>query len=65
MGAKLKMKTIFLNKPMEKVVIPKSLISVITDLRKALTPFARDLLASGFQDSTGGYGGELVFRIEF
>ena len=34
---------------MEKVVIPKSLISVITDLRKALTPFARDLLASGFQ----------------
>ena len=27
--------------------------------------FLEHLLASGFQDSTGGYGGELVFRIEF
>jgi autotransporter translocation and assembly factor TamB len=27
--------------------------------------FLEHLLASGFQDSKGGYGGELVFRIEF
>jgi hypothetical protein len=27
--------------------------------------FLEHLLASGFQDSAGGYGGELVFRIEF
>ena len=27
--------------------------------------FVEHLLASGFQDSQGGYGGELVFRIEF
>lgn len=27
--------------------------------------FLEHLLASGFQDSQGGYGGELVFRIEF
>jgi autotransporter translocation and assembly factor TamB len=27
--------------------------------------FLEHLLASGFQDSKGGYGGELVFRVEF
>jgi translocation and assembly module TamB len=27
--------------------------------------FVDHLLASGFQDSLGGYGGELLFRIEF
>ena len=27
--------------------------------------FLEHLLASGFQDSSGGYGGELLFRIEF
>jgi translocation and assembly module TamB len=27
--------------------------------------FLEHLLASGFQDSLGGYGGELLFRIEF
>ena len=27
--------------------------------------FLEHVLASGFQDSVGGYGGELLFRIEF
>ena len=34
---------------MEKAHLPKSLLQVVTNLRNVLTPFARDMLAKGFQ----------------